>query len=401
MNLTVDLEKCTGCGTCEFACPFGAIVIREGKAVVLETCTDCGACIDACPEAALSLGEMAAGLAVRLEDYRHVWVFAEQRDGLLTKVVAQLLGKARDLADVLGVRVAAVLLGHNVETLTQELFQYGADVVYLVEDPILEHYRTDAYTKVIVDLVRQEKPEIVLYGATNIGRDLAPRVAQRLGTGLTADCTGLDIDESERMLLQTRPAFGGNVMATIICPRHRPQMSTVRPGVMRAYPPDSSRTGTVQKVTVNVTEEDLKTTVREVVKEARRHVDLEEAKIIVSGGRGMGGPEAFKILEELAQVIGGEVGASRAAVDSGWIAKDHQVGQTGKTVHPELYIACGISGAIQHQAGMKESKTIVAINKDPGAPIFQIADYGIVGDLFKIVPVLAQELKAVGAGKKI
>jgi len=400
MNLTVDLEKCNGCGTCEFACPFGAIVVRDGVAVVLETCTDCGACIDACPEDALSLGEMAAG-EVRLEDYRHVWVFAEQRDGVLTKVVAQLLGKARDLADVLGVRVAAVLLGHDVGNLTTELIQYGADVVYVADDPVLEHYRTDAYTKVIVDLVLEEKPEIVLYGATNIGRDLAPRVAQRLGTGLTADCTGLEIDESERMLLQTRPAFGGNIMATIICPRHRPQMSTVRPGVMRAYPPDPARTATVQKVAVNVTEEDLKTTVREVVKEARRHVDLEEAKIIVSGGRGMGGPESFSILEELAQAIGGEVGASRAAVDSGWIDKDHQVGQTGKTVHPDLYIACGISGAIQHQAGMKESGIIVAINKDPGAPIFQIADYGIMGDLFKIVPLLTEELKAVGAGKKI
>jgi electron transfer flavoprotein alpha subunit len=400
MNLTVDLEKCTGCGTCEFACPFGAIAIRGGKAVILDTCTDCGACVDACPEAALSLGEKAAG-EVRLEDYRHVWVFAEQREGVLTKVVAQLLGKARDLAEVLGVRVGAMLLGHNVEGLTKELFKYGADMVYLADDPVLEHYSTDAYTKVIVDLIKKEKPEIVLYGATNIGRDLAPRVAQRLGTGLTADCTGLDIDETERHLLQTRPAFGGNVMATIICPRHRPQMSTVRPGVMRAYPPDANRSGTVQKVPVNVTDEDLKITVREVVKEARRHVDLEEAKIIVSGGRGMGGPDAFKLLEDLALVIGGEVGASRAAVDSGWISKDHQVGQTGKTVHPDLYVACGIAGAIQHQAGMKEAKIIVAINKDPGAPIFQIADYGIVGDLFKIVPMLTEELKAVGAGKKI
>jgi electron transfer flavoprotein alpha subunit len=356
--------------------------------------------VDACPEAALSLGELVAG-EVRLEDYRHVWVFAEQRDGALTKVVAQLLGKARDLADVLGVRVAAVLLGHDVAGLTEECIRHGADVVYLADDPVLEHYRTDAYTKVIVDLIREEKPEIVLYGATSIGRDLAPRVAQRLGTGLTADCTGLEIDVGERMLLQTRPTFGGNVMVTVICPRHRPQMSTVRPGVMRAYPPDSSRTGTVQKVAVDVAEEDLTTTVREVVKEARRHVDLEEAKIIVSGGRGMGGPEAFSILEDLAQVIGGEVGASRAAVDADWIGKEHQVGQTGKTVHPDLYVACGISGAIQHQAGMREAKTIVAINKDPSAPIFQLADYGIVGDLFKIVPILTEELKAVDAGKRI
>jgi electron transfer flavoprotein alpha subunit/NAD-dependent dihydropyrimidine dehydrogenase PreA subunit len=400
MELTVDLEKCTGCGTCVFACPFGAIDVVDGKAKVYDSCVDCGACVDQCPEGALFIGERVAG-GVRVQDYRNVWVFAEQRDGVLTKVSHQLMGKARQLADTLGVSAEAVLLGHNVEPLAQELIADGADVVYLAEDPILEHYRTDAYAKVIADLIEEKKPEIVLYGATTVGRDLAPRISQRIYTGLTADCTGLDIDESERLLLQTRPAFGGNIMATIICPHHRPQMSTVRPGVMRTPKPDPSRQGTVERVAVDATEGDLNLQILQVVKEARRRVNLEDAKIIVSGGRGVGGPEGFTAIEELAEALGGEVGSSRAAVDAGWIDKEHQVGQTGKTVHPELYVACGISGAIQHQAGMKEAKFIVAINKDPGAPIFQIADVGIVGDLFKVIPELVKQLKAVGAGSKI
>jgi electron transfer flavoprotein alpha subunit/NAD-dependent dihydropyrimidine dehydrogenase PreA subunit len=400
MALTVIIDKCTGCKVCEFACPFGAIVVVDSKAKVLENCTDCGICVEQCPEAALTLG-VAVAEGPSLESYRNIWVFAEQRDGVLTKVVNQLLGKARELADSLGVRVEAVLLGQNVAGLAPDLIAHGADTVYLAEDEHLAHYRTDAYAKVLADVIKAKRPEIVLFGATVIGRDLAPRVSQRIHTGLTADCTGLEIDMAERLLLQTRPAFGGNIMATIICPRHRPQMSTVRPGVMKALPADPSREGRVERVDVQVSPADLKTIIKQVVKEARKRVDLEEAKIIVSGGRGMGGPEAFKILEELTEVIGGEVGASRAAVDAGWISVDHQVGQTGKTVHPDLYIACGISGSIQHQAGMKGAKCIVAINKDPGAPIFQIADFGIVGDLFKVVPMLTQELKAAGAGSKI
>jgi electron transfer flavoprotein alpha subunit/NAD-dependent dihydropyrimidine dehydrogenase PreA subunit len=400
MELTVDLDKCTGCGTCVFACPFAAIEVVDGKAKIYESCVDCGACVDQCPEDALFIGERAAG-EVKVQDYRNVWVFAEQRDGVLTKVSHQLMGKARQLADTLGSKAEAALLGHNVEPLTQELIADGADVVYLAEDPLLEHYRTDAYAKVLSNLIQSKKPEIVLFGATTIGRDLAPRISQRIYTGLTADCTGLDIDESERLLLQTRPAFGGNIMATIICPRHRPQMSTVRPGVMRAPQPDKTRQGVVERLSVDVGEEDLSVTILQVVKEARRRVDLEDAKIIVSGGRGLGGPEGFKVIEELAEALGGEVGSSRAAVDAGWIEHDHQVGQTGKTVHPELYVACGISGAIQHQAGMKESKFIVAINKDPAAPIFQIADVGIVGDLYKVVPEIIKQLKVVGAGSKI
>ncbi len=400
MELKVDLDKCTGCGTCVLACPFGAIEIVDGKAKIYESCVDCGACVDECPEDALLLGERVAGEA-KVQDYRNVWVFAEQRDGALTKVSHQLMGKARELADILGARAEAVLLGHNVEALAQELVADGADVVYLAEDPLLEHYRTNAYASVLSDLIQSKKPEIVLFGATTVGRDLAPRISQRIYTGLTADCTGLDIDESERLLLQTRPAFGGNIMATIICPRHRPQMSTVRPGVMRAPQPDKTRQGVVERVPVTIDEEDLIVKIVEVVKEARRRVNLEDAKIIVSGGRGLGDPEGFKVIEQLAEALGGEVGASRAVVDAAWIDHDHQVGQTGKTVRPDLYVACGISGAIQHQAGMKESKFIVAINKDPGAPIFQIADVGIVGDLYKVIPEVIKQLKAVGAGSKL
>ena len=397
MDLNVIKEKCTGCGECQVVCPFGAIEVQDNVAVVFETCVLCGICVEACPEGALVLGELLAE-GVRLEDYRNVWVFGEQRDGVLTKVARQLMGKARDLADTLGAKAIGVLMGHNVEALAKELIAHGADEVLLAEHPMLEHYRTDAYTKVFAELIEEKKPEIILFGATHIGRDLAPRVAQRTRTGLTADCTGLDIDESERLLLQTRPAFGGNIMATIACPRHRPQMSTVRPGVMRALPEDKSREGDITRVEVELSDDDLLTKILEVVKEAKHTVDLEGAKIIVTGGRGLGGPDGFKLMEELATVLGGAVGASRAAVDSGWISHNHQVGQTGKTVHPELYIACGVSGAIQHQAGMKEAKYIIAINKDPSAPIFQLADFGIVGDLYKVVPALVKEIEAATAG---
>ena len=400
MELKVDLEKCTGCGTCVFACPFGAIDVVNGKAHVYESCTDCGACVDQCPEAALFIGVRVAGEA-RVQDYRNVWVFAEQRDGVLTKVSHQLLGRARELAGTLGAKTEAALLGHNVEHLAAELVASGADTVYYADHPLLEHYRTDAYSRVLSEMIQSIKPEIVLFGATTIGRDLAPRISQRIYTGLTADCTGLEVDEGERLLLQTRPAFGGNIMATIVTARHRPQMATVRPGVMRASPPDPTRQGTVEKVPVELNPDDLNVEILRVVKEARRRANLEEAKIIVSGGRGLGGPEGFKLMADLAEAIGGEVGSSRAAVDAGWITQDYQVGQTGKTVRPDLYFACGISGAIQHQAGMKESRFIVAINKDPGAPIFQIADAGMVGDLFTIVPELIKQLKSVGAGSKI
>jgi electron transfer flavoprotein alpha subunit len=400
MELKVIAEKCTACGSCQVVCPFGAIEVKGNVAVVYETCISCGICVEACPEQALVLGELAA-TGVRLGDYRNIWVFAEQRGGMVTRVARQLIGKANELAGTLGAKAVAVLMGYNVEGLAEELIRHGADEVIVADHPLLENYRTDAYTKVLANLIQEKKPEVVLFGATHIGRDLAPRVAQRIHTGLTADCTGLDIDESERLLLQTRPAFGGNIMATIACPRHRPQMSTVRPGVMRALPEDKYRTGEVTKVDVDLSENDLLTAILEIVKEAKHTVDLEDAKIIVTGGRGLAGPDGFKIVEQLATVLGGAVGASRAAVDSGWISHDHQVGQTGKTVHPELYIACGVSGAIQHQAGMKEAKYIIAINKDASAPIFQIADFGVVGDLYKVIPALVKEIEAATAGTAV
>lgn len=327
-----------------------------------------------------------------MDGYKDIWVFAEQREQKLMNVSLEILGEARKLADKKGVKACAVLIGYGVKNLADELVKYGADKVYVVEHPLLKNYTTEGYAKVITDLVKEFKPEVILYGATHIGRDLAPRIASRLCTGLTADCTALDIDE-KGLLLQIRPAFGGNLIATIVCPEKRPQMATVRPGVMKKAPKDESRTGEIVEVQANIGESDIRVQILEIVKEARSKVNLEEADIIVSGGRGVGGPEGFKLIQQLADALGGEVGASRAAVDAGWISQDHQVGQTGKTVRPKLYIACGISGAIQHIAGMGNAKTIVAINKNPDAPIFKIADYGIVGDLFKVIPVLIDEIK--------
>ncbi|MDI3519426.1 MAG: electron transfer flavoprotein alpha subunit [Caldanaerobacter sp.] len=327
-----------------------------------------------------------------MSEYKDIWVFVEQREQKLMNVSLEILGEARRLADKKGVKACAVLVGYEVKGLAEELIKYGADVVYVIDHSLLKNYTTDAYTKVICDLANSLKPEVVLYGATYIGRDLAPRIAARMRTGLTADCTALDIDENG-LLLQIRPAFGGNLIATIICPERRPQMATIRPGVMKKALMDEGRRGEVIEIKPVIEEKDIRTEIISIIKEARQKVNLEEADIIVSGGRGVGGPEGFKLIEELAEVLGGVVGASRAAVEAGWISSDHQVGQTGKTVRPKLYIACGISGAIQHIAGMGGAKTIVAINKNPDAPIFKIADYGIVGDLFKVIPALIEEIK--------
>lgn len=327
-----------------------------------------------------------------MEDNKDIWVFAEQRNGKIMNVAYEILGAARRLADKKGCKVYAALLGDGVERLSDSLIQHGADKVCIVDNPLLKNYTTSAYTDAIEAVIKNFKPEIFLYGATTIGRDLAPRVASRVHTGLTADCTGLDIDE-DGLLLQIRPAFGGNLMATIKCPEKRPQMATVRPGVMEKLPADLARKGDVIRYNVDLDGKNIRTKILNIVREAKHTVNLEEAKIIVSGGRGLKEPEGFKLIEELANLLGGVVGASRAAVDSGWISSDHQVGQTGKTVRPELYIACGISGAIQHLAGMSGSRTIVAINKDPNAPIFKVADYGIVGDLYKVIPILIDEIK--------
>jgi electron transfer flavoprotein alpha subunit len=328
-----------------------------------------------------------------LSAYKGVWVFCEQRGGVLQNTSLELISEGRKLADDLGVEVVGLLLGKNVEGLAKSICGHGADKVVLCESDLLENYTTDAYTKVICDVVNQQKPEIFIIGATNIGRDLGPRVAARLETGLTADCTKLEIEPERKILLQTRPAFGGNLMATIICPNYRPQMSTVRPGVMKKSPLDTSRKVVIERPEFSLTDSDVKTKILDIVKAAKHIVNLVEANVIVSGGRGLGTPDGFKLIEELADTLGGVVGSSRAAVDAGWIDHDHQVGQTGKTVHPQLYVACGISGAIQHLAGMQNSGCIIAINKNPDAPIFSVADYGIVGDLYKVVPMLIDEIK--------
>ena len=328
---------------------------------------------------------------------RDVYVFAEQSDGELHKVGIELVGKARELADDLGQQVAAVLLGSGVKDKAQELIACGADKVVVVDDVMLEEYVTEPYTKALTAVINAKDPEIVLYGASSIGRDLAPRVSARIHTGLTADCTALEIDEETKLLMMTRPAFGGNIMATIVCEDFRPQMATVRPGVMKALESDASRSGEVEEFKVKFSDADMNVKVRETVKTAHKSVDITEAKILVSGGRGIGSAEKFTMLEELAGVMEGEVSSSRACVDSGWISADRQVGQTGKTVRPELYLACGISGAIQHAAGMENSDFIVAINRDEDAPIFDIADLGIVGDLNAIVPKLTEAVKAVKA----
>ena len=343
-------------------------------------------------------------------EYKNVWVFAEQRNGKLMNVALELIGEGHKLSREIGEdsKLCALLVGHDVEELKDELYSYGADCVYLIDDPLLEHYTTDGYAKVITDAVNEYKPEIVLFGATHIGRDLAPRVAARLNTGLTADCTRLDINVSDYMdyletyttaslagldrndqskgLKQTRPAFGGNLMATIVTPNTRPQMATVRPGVMAKREPEAGRTGELVKVETDLKAEDINVELIEVVKAAKEMVSLTDAKIIVSGGRGLGGPEGFELIKEFADKVGGVVGSSRAAVDAGWIDHSHQVGQTGTTVKPDIYIACGISGAIQHQAGMSNSKIIVAINKDPECPMMKLADYAVEGDLYKVIP---------------
>lgn len=330
-----------------------------------------------------------------IADYKGVWVFAEQRDGELQKVSLELLGEGRKIADKLGVKLTALLLGSNVDGLAKNLASHGADEVLVADSELLKHYTTDAYTKVICDLANERKPEILFIGATFVGRDLGPRVAARLSTGLTADCTSLDIDAEGKYLLATRPAFGGNLMATIACTDHRPQMATIRPGVFEKLPVNEANTCTIEKVSFELTKEDIRTVVEKIVKEKKNIQDIGEAAVLVAGGRGVGNKETFALLDELAQVMGGTVAASRAAVENGWIERDYQVGQTGKTVRPKLYIACGISGAIQHLAGMQDSDIIVAINKDASAPIMKAADYAIVGDLNKVIPELIAQYKAM------
>ena len=324
--------------------------------------------------------------------YKNVYVFVEQREGVIQNVGLELLGKARELADALNEKVYAMLLGHDLTTQAQECIAYGADTVLRVDAPELATYVTEPYAQAIYQIIRDNKPSIVLIGATTIGRDLGPRLSARVETGLTADCTGLEISE-ERDLLMTRPAFGGNLMATIICKEHRPQMSTVRPGVMRMGQRDENRQGTIEDVKINFDKSKFRVRVLETVKQTKNLVDITEAHVLISGGRGVGNAEGFDMLRAMANTIGAEVSASRAMVDAGVLGHERQVGQTGKTVRPDLYFAMGISGAIQHLAGMEESEYIIAINKDKFAPIFNVADLGIVGDVRKIVPLLTEKLR--------
>ena len=324
--------------------------------------------------------------------YKDVYVFIEQRDGKIQNVAFELLGEARALADKLNEKVVAVLLGHNIEALAADCIAYGADRVIVVDAPELAVYTTEPYAQAIHQIVEDKKPSIVLFGATTIGRDLGPRLSARVGTGLTADCTALEISE-DRDLMMTRPAFGGNLMATIVCKEHRPQMSTVRPGVMRMRDRDEARKGEIEKVDIKFQPEKFRVRVVETVKESKNLVDITEAKVLVSGGRGVGNAEGFDKLRELAAEMDAEVSSSRAMVDAGVMSHDRQVGQTGKTVRPDVYFALGISGAIQHLAGMEDSEMIIAINKDKFAPIFSVADLGIVGDVHKIIPLLTERLK--------
>jgi electron transfer flavoprotein alpha subunit len=393
--IRILIDKCTGCKLCVKACPFSAITITDKKAVIdLAKCNLCGACVGACKFNAIEL-KKETGVKKDLSGYKNVWVFCEQRKGRVQSISWELLGEGRKLADKLKVKLCGVILGSNIAERVQEIIERGADEVYIVDEKELENYLDEPYTNVLVELINEYRPEVFLCGATTLGRSLISRVAVKIYTGLTADCTGLDIDMKGRNLLQTRPAFGGNIMATIITPNYRPQMATVRHKVMKEAQISKGRKGKVTAKKFDKKFYASRTKLINMVEELEQTVNLCEADIIVSGGRGLGCPENFKFVRDLAVSIGGAVGASRAAVDSDWIPYSHQVGQTGKTVCPKIYIACGISGQIQHLIGMQSSEIIIAINKDPDAPIFNVATYGIVGDLFQVVPLLTKKFKEI------
>jgi electron transfer flavoprotein alpha subunit len=393
MSIEIDEELCTGCGVCVQNCPYGGIEVVNELARISDECTLCGACVDKCPvEAIIWEREEVERPEVDLSQYKGVMIIGEHFRNELHRVVYQLLGKGRELANNLGVSLSVVVLGSDLDDKLKELGHYGADEVIYVKSPILKDYYSDIYVSTLTEIIQEHKPEIVLIGATPTGRDFAPRVSKRLGAGLTADCTGLAIEEESNNLRQTRPTFGGNIMATIRTPHSRPQMSTVRPGI---FDPIEKR-NSEPKITViekDYKEEDSVSKILKVIKKEHTGVNLEEAEIIVAGGRGVGSKENFDIIRDLADALGGEVAGSRVTVELEWLPHNRQVGQTGSTVTPKLYIACGISGAIQHLVGMENSDIIVAINKDPNAAIFEVAHYGIVADLHKVVPALTEEIK--------
>jgi electron transfer flavoprotein alpha subunit/NAD-dependent dihydropyrimidine dehydrogenase PreA subunit len=394
MSIIIDDELCTGCASCVASCPFGGIEVIENVAVITKECTLCGACIDACPMEAITLEREEYIDKVDKSLFKGVWVIAEHFRGIIHKVVYQLLGKGRELADKLGTTLTVVLLGDEFDNILEDFGEYGVDEVIYIKSSILKNYYSDLYVDTLSEIIETHKPEIILIGATPTGRDFAPRIAKKLNVGLTADCTGLEIEEESKNLLQTRPTFGGNIMATIRTPTSRPQMSTVRPGIFkkRKTPKKKPKISIIKK---DFIEKDSVTKILKIIEKRKENINLEDAEIIVAGGRGVGSKEKFKIVEELAEALGAELGGSRVTIELNWLDQDRQVGQTGKTVRPKLYIACGISGAIQHLVGMENSEIIVAINKDPHAPIFNVAHYGIVGDLHKVIPVLIDEIKKV------
>ncbi len=399
MAVVIKQEECVGCGACASTCPFGAIDVNDGKALITDSCTMCGACIKSCPVGAIFREEAEAAAKAaqtsQADQYNGVWVYLEQFEGELLGVGLELLNPARKMADELKQELAAVIIGNNVEALAAQAFAYGADKAYVVDGPEYAHYTTDAYALAFVHLIKKYKPNALLLGATSDGRDLGPRVAGRMGTGLCADCTNLGIDKETHLVAWTRPAFGGNIMATIFCPDRRPQMGTVRPKVFKLPEADFSRSGTVIRENPPVTPDAIRTRFVDFLRVCGpAGCNIEDADIIVAAGRGIGKQENMKLVKDLADALGGVVGASRPIVEAEWMPASAQVGQTGKTVSSRLYIACGISGAIQHIAGMSSSDIIVAINKDPNAPIFRIADIGIIGDVTVILPALTQEIRA-------
>jgi electron transfer flavoprotein alpha subunit len=391
MAINIIAEKCIGCGICVKNCPFDALSMLEKLAVVGDSCTGCNVCVEKCPVNAIEIINLDRK-KVDTSEYTDVWVFIEIYEEKIVPVSIELMGEGRKLADKLGSKLCAFVIGDNIDKNIQEAIGYGVDKVYYYDDSLLKNYTTDAFSKVFSEGIDKYKPEIVLIGATHIGRDLGPSVAVKADTGLTADCTELEIDGETKNLKQTRPAFGGNLMATIICPDNRPQMSTVRPGVMEKAVFDSSKSGEIINLSSTLSKEDIRIKIKEIVKDVENKVSLTDAEVIVAGGKGVGSAEGFELLKELADKFGGSIACSRAGIEEEWLPAQYQVGQTGVTVKPKIYFACGISGAIQHVTGMKNSENIIAINTDPRASIFDIADYGIVGDLFNVVPLIMDEI---------